>query len=497
MKHLNKRSSGILLPIFSLPNAYGIGSFGQSAYEFVDFLHQAGQRFWQILPLGQTSFGDSPYQSPSINAGNPYFIDLELLVEMGLLTIDEIQSVHQEDNPETVDYEKLYNTRFTLLQKAFERFDITESNYITFKQNNAHWLNDYALFMVLKKHHQENVWNKWTDVYKYRDANALEAFIKDNQTAIEYWQCIQYLFYRQWYALKQYANDKGVYIIGDIPIYVAYDSVDVWKNPAYFQLDENLEQTALAGCPPDGFTPLGQLWGNPIYRWDIMQVDNYRWWIDRIKTAMNLYDVIRIDHFRGFSSYYSIPAGETTAVNGEWKIGPGIALFKQINKALGNIDIIAEDLGFLTPEVIQMLNQSGFPGMKLLQFAFDNREENNYLPHNYTRNSIAYIGTHDNDTAKGWLQKLGNTEFSQLKDYLDIDENNIDEIIFSLIKRVFATVSQLAIISMQDYLMLGENARINTPSTLGNNWQWRMLPNKANTVLAEQILQITKLYQRI
>lgn len=497
MKLIEKRGSGILLHISSLPNGCGIGSFGQEAYEFVDFLESAGQRYWQILPLGQTSYGDSPYQSFSTDAGNPYFIDLEFLEKENLLEKDDYIPVYENDDPHKINYEKIYNTRYIILKKAFDRFDKNSQEYVKFKEKNSKWLDDYAIFMALKKTHEDKEWSTWEDSYRKRDIDALNRFKNENYESVEFWKFIQYKFYTQWENLKKYANSKGIYIIGDIPIYVAYDSVDVWKNPEYFQLDENLQMTSVAGCPPDAFSPTGQLWGNPLYNWEYMRETGYKWWVERLESAIGLYDIIRIDHFRGFAGYYSIPFGEDTAINGSWQKGPGIELFKKINEKLGDLNIIAEDLGFLTEDVIEMLKESGYPGMKLLQFAFDSREGGDYLPHNYPKNSIAYIGTHDNDTARGWIENAKKEDIEYMREYLDIHTKNIKKTIWKLIARTLATRSNIAVIQMQDYLVLDNRGRMNKPSTLGNNWAWRMDKEDINQKLANNILNLAQLYKRI
>lgn len=496
MKLLETRGSGILLHISSLPNKYGIGSFGKEAYDFVDFLEKSGQKFWQILPLGQTSYGDSPYQSFSTDAGNPYFIDLELLEKDELLEEEEYSDIYKEDDLHKVDYGKIYNTRYPILKKAFGRFDTSEKEYIKFKNENRDWLEDYALFMALKEEHEDKSWNNWLPKYKKRDIRAIAAFKKENKERLEFWQFLQYKFYSQWLELKDYANSKEINIIGDIPIYVAYDSVDVWKNPRYFQLDKNLDMISVAGCPPDAFSETGQLWGNPLYDWNFMKKNGYNWWIDRLRNAIKLYDIVRIDHFRGFAGYYSIPADEETAVNGKWKKGPGIELFKMIKRELGNLNIIAEDLGVLTPDVIVMLEKSGFPGMRVLEFAFGSKEDNNYLPHNYIKNSVAYLGTHDNDTARGWLEGLDKETLDYVKEYLDIAPNSIGGTVWKIITRLLASPSNIVIIQFQDYLTLGNEARMNTPAVATGNWSWRMDIGDTNDDLAKSILKLTTTYKR-
>lgn len=490
------RGSGILMHISSLPGDQGIGTFGKEAYRFIDFLKKSGQKYWQILPLGQTSYGDSPYQSFSIDAGNPYFIDLDMLHEEGLLEKEEYESICWGESQEYVDYEFMYHIRYGILGKAFERFK-EDCEYEKFIKETENWLDDYALFMSIKKDHKDVSWDNWEDGYRKRDRETLENFKKNHLKEIEYWKFIQFKFYEQWKKLKKYAGESGVEIIGDIPIYVAYDSVDVWKNPEYFQLDVDLKMVSVAGCPPDAFSPTGQLWGNPLYNWEYMKSTGYRWWIERLQSAVKLYDVVRVDHFRGFAGYYSISAHETTAVNGKWKKGPGIELFKKVKEELGDINLIAEDLGFLTEDVIEMLKESGYPGMKLLQFAFDSREGGDYLPHNYTRNSVVYIGTHDNDTALGWIESAKEEDIEYMKEYLDINSEDKKEIVWKLISRTMATVSDTVIIQMQDYLQLDNRARMNIPSTLGGNWCWRMKKGVLSDELAEKIYKMTDLFKRV
>lgn len=497
MENMEKRGSGILLHISSLPSDYGIGNFGKEAYKFVDFLKESGQKYWQILPLGQTSYGDSPYQSFSTNAGNPYFIDFDFLKEEGLLKEEEYKNIDWGNSPTKVDYEKIYTHRYEILLKAFKRFDQNTPKYLEFLEKEKAWIEDYATFMSIKFLNNGICWNLWKDEYKFRDFNTLKKYKQENKDDIEFWKFIQFKFYEQWSKLKKYANENEVQIIGDIPIYVAYDSVDVWKNPEYFELTEKHEPESVAGVPPDPFSPTGQLWGNPLYNWEYMKTTGYKWWVDRMRSASEIYDVIRIDHFRGFDSFFSIPAKDKTAERGVWKKGPGIELFETLEKELGKLNVIAEDLGFLTPSVIKLLKDSKFPGMKLMQFAFDSREGGDYLPHNYTANSIAYIGTHDNDTGIGWLKTADKKDIEYMQEYLATDEKNKKELLWKIICRTMSTVSKIAIIQMQDYLMLGNEARMNKPSTLGGNWCWRMKKDALTDKLSKKILKITKLYQRV
>lgn len=487
------RTSGVLLHISSLPSDYGIGTMGTEAYKFVDFLKTACQSMWQILPVGPTSYGDSPYQSFSTNAGNPYFIDLDLLYDEGLLKKNEYSSINWGSDSRRVDYEAIYNNRFKVLRKAFDRFktgDMTAFN--AFIQENENWISNYALFMSIKDANNGISWLEWDESLRKRDSHALWEFKSSHEDDVLFWEFIQFKFFEQWNALKQYANDAGISIVGDIPIYVALDSAEVWVYPDLFELDGNLIPTAVAGCPPDAFSPTGQLWGNPLYNWQKHKEFGYNWWIDRIRSATSLYDIVRIDHFRGFDGYYAIPYGHETAEHGEWRKGPGMDLFNAVSQELGSLPIIAEDLGFLTEAVHKLLKDSGFPGMKVLEFAFDPREESNYLPHTYTKNSVVYVGTHDNNTTLGWIDELDKPTLDFCKKYLDTDS----DILWRMIKTAMSSVSDTAVIQMQDYLELGSEARMNIPSTLGGNWQWRMTKRDTTKKLAEKIADITRTYGR-
>ena len=407
------RASGILLPVSSIPSAYGSGSFSKEAYEFVDFLEKAGQSYWQILPLGPTGYGDSPYQSFSTFAGNPYYIDFEELIEEGLLTKEQCEECDWGGSEAYVDYEKIYKSRFRVLKEAFDNSRLEDNeDFQAFVAENAFWLSDYSLYMAVKDSYKGKSWSEWDGDIRLRKPEAIEKYAEKLKEEILFYEFQQYLFDTQWRKLKKYANDKGVKIIGDIPIYVALDSADTWANPELFQLDENRRPTGVAGCPPDAFSATGQLWGNPLYKWDYHKETEYAWWIQRISYCYKLYDVVRIDHFRGFDEYYNIPFGDTTAEFGRWEKGPGYDLFKVMKKKIGNKPVIAEDLGFLTPTVNQLLKKSSYPGMKVLQFAFDSREESDYLPHNYTANSVVYTGTHDNDTTVGWYQTISRRDRS-------------------------------------------------------------------------------------
>lgn len=490
------RASGILLPISSIPSAYGIGAFSKEAYEFVDFLKEAGQAYWQILPLGPTGYGDSPYQSFSTFAGNPYYINLEELIGAGFLTKEQCESCDWGGSEAYVDYEKIYLSRFKILKEAFEKSGIENNHaFETFVVENDFWLSDYALYMAVKDYFQGKSWAEWDEDIRLREPEAIERYSEQLKEQIMFYKFQQYLFADQWMRLKKYANENGVQIIGDIPIYVAFDSADAWANPELFQFDENRMPTGVAGCPPDSFSATGQLWGNPLYRWDYHKETEYAWWMQRISYCYKLYDVLRIDHFRGFDEYYNIPFGDTTAEFGRWEKGPGYDLFKVMKEKIGDKPVIAEDLGFLTPSVLELVKETGYPGMKILQFAFDSREESDYLPHNYSSNSVVYTGTHDNDTMMGWYQSVNGHDRSFAEKYLNVKDN--EDVVWNFIRAAVASVSDTAVIPMQDYLSLGSEARINVPSTLGNNWKWRMVKGQTGRELAEKIYKMCKLYGRI
>lgn len=489
------RRSGILLPISSIPSKYGIGTFSKEAYEFVDFLEAAGQKLWQILPLGPTGYGDSPYQSFSTFAGNPYYIDLEALTAKGWLHKEECDTCDFGDDAVYVDYEKIYHARFTLLRKAYERSGIAENaDFRAFCEANSYWLEDYALYMAVKNSFDGSGWNEWDEDIRQRKPEALAAYREQYVTETEFYKFQQFVFARQWNALKTYANAKGIQIIGDIPIYVAFDSADTWANPELFQLDAQCTPIAVAGCPPDAFSVTGQLWGNPLYAWDYHKKTGYAWWMKRIAYCYELYDIVRIDHFRGFDEYYAIPYGDKTAEFGHWEAGPGYDLFRVMKETLGKKAVIAEDLGFLTPGVLKLVKKTGYPGMKILQFAFDSREESDYLPHNYPTNSVVYTGTHDNDTTAGWYATLNKRDKRFARRYMNMRVKKEAE--WEFIRGALASVSDTAVIPMQDYLGLGSEARINTPSTLGDNWKWRLVKGQCSEELALRIRRMTKLYGR-
>lgn len=492
------RASGVLLPISSLPSEYGIGTFSKEAYRFVEKLEEAGQSYWQILPLGPTGYGDSPYQSFSTFAGNPYYIDLEALMGEGLLTKEELDACDFGDNEHYVNYEKIYFARFDVLRKAYERSNIRENqDFVAFKEKNAFWLDDYALYMAVKNKFEGKAWTEWDMDIRMREPKAMKAYKAELEDEITFYEFQQYIFAKQWKTLKNYANEKGIKIIGDIPIYVAFDGADSWSNPKLFQFDENCQPIAVAGCPPDAFSATGQLWGNPLYDWEYHKRTGYKWWVQRVQYCFELYDVVRIDHFRGFDEYYSIPFGEETAVNGKWMPGPGYDLFKKLNTKLGDMDIIAEDLGFLTDTVLELLEQCGYPGMKILQFAFDSREDSDYLPHNYPKNCIVYTGTHDNDTLCGWYNTIPEADKNFAAEYMNNAGAKAEDIHWDFIRLGMASVADTCIIPLQDYLGLGSEARINTPSTLGSNWQWRMGKDDFTSEIAQRMKYLTKLYARL
>ncbi len=457
-----ERKAGVLMHVSSLPNNRGIGSLGKAAYEFVDFMADAGLSLWQVLPLCPTSYGDSPYQSPSALAGNPYFIDIDTLIEEKLLKPTEAKEYKLTD----VDYAAVYYERYDTLRKAFKRFIKTPSeDYDAFKAENAFWLDDYALFMALKEAHDMQAWYTWEDEYKFRTAD-MTKFAK----AAEFHKFLQYEFYKQWTALKAYANSKGVKIVGDMPIYVAHDSVEVWGNPKQFLLNDDLSKKVVAGVPPDYFSADGQLWGNPIYDWNYMRETGYEWWVMRMSMALKLYDIVRIDHFRAFADYYVIPADRTDARVGEWSQGPGKPFFDIINARLNNPSIIAEDLGELHDCVRTLVRETGYPGMKIMQFAFDGNPYNDFYYTNYNTNCVAYTGTHDNDTTRGWFESLDDNNKALVRRTLGYDGDNIAA---EIIERLFSSNADTVIIPMQDFLNLPTKARMNTPSTLGGNWAWR------------------------
>ena len=488
------RESGILMHITSLPGAYGVGTMGKQAFAFVDFLEEAGQGYWQILPLTPTGYGDSPYQSCSAYAGNHYLIDLDMLVEEGLLQKSEIEHIDWCRSETKADFGRLYNNRLNVLRLAYSRFRGGEA-FDSFCVENSSWLPDFALFMALKGKYQGQPWYSWERGLKFRDPDAIWNARQELRDEIRFYSFVQFLFFRQWNALRAYAAQKGIRIIGDVPIYVPLDSVEVWSSPELFQLDQDLNPEAVAGCPPDAFSDDGQLWGNPLYRWDLLEQDGYSWWIRRLGAAGKLYDMVRLDHFRGFEAYWAVPYGDATARNGKWVKGPGMGFINALKTHLPGLDFIAEDLGFLTQEVLDLRRDSGFPGMKVLEFAFDSREPSEYLPHTYTSNSVVYTGTHDNMTMRQWFETVDPEAVQYAAEYMGLTEK--EGLVWGTIRTAMASVSDLCIIQMPDYLDLGGEARMNFPGTLSDcNWTWRAKDGIINKALAERILNMTKLYGR-
>ncbi len=480
------RSAGVLLSITSLPSPYGIGTIGKEAREFADYLKKAGQKIWQILPVGPTSYGDSPYQSFSTYAGNPYLIDLDTLVEEGLVTKEQIDSFDWGCNPAEVDYEKIYNSRFKVLRIAFENFKSKDqSKFEAFIEENAEWLDNYALYMAVKNSFDMISWTEWPDDIKMREEDAIEHYEKELSDDIYFWKFVQFKFYEQWESFRAYVNGLGIKILGDMPIYVAMDSADTWANPELFQLYDDGDPIAVAGCPPDYFSATGQLWGNPLYDWDYLKETDYEWWFARVKAASKLYDITRIDHFRAFASYYSIPYPAENAINGKWIEGPRIKFFEMMEEALGKIDIVAEDLGTLTPDVTELMEQTGYPGMKVLEFAFDSGEENDYLPHKYPTNCVVYTGTHDNDTIMGWVETANPDDVRHAREYCKMPDD--EPYNWGLIRVAYESNADMAIIPVQDLLGLGKEARMNTPSVLGGNWTWRVGKDALTDELAEKL----------
>lgn len=485
------------MSISSLPSPYGIGTLGKAAYDFADFLNAAGQKYWQMLPLGPTSYGDSPYQSFSTYAGNPYFIDLDLLIEDGLITKSDVEKGQWGTEPRYVDYGKMYESRFPLLRKAYlNGWDKNSKEISAFRNENERWLEDYALFMALKKHFDMKSWQTWPDedIKTRKSKEVIEKYRSLLKDDIQFYIFIQYLFYKQWDKLREYIHSKNIQIIGDLPIYVAMDSADVWAESEFFQLNAQCEPEAVSGVPPDYFSEDGQLWGNPLYDYDAMEKDGFGWWIRRISGASKLYDIIRIDHFRGFDEYWSVPYGEETAKNGEWKKGPGMKLVGVLSSWFNNVSFIAEDLGYPTPTVAQLLKDSGWPGMKVLEFAFDSRDSSSYLPHSYIENCICYTGTHDNSPLMQWKYDASEEDIAYATEYLGLNED--EGFSWGVIRGGMSSVANLFVAQIQDYLGLGQYHRMNTPGTQTDNWQWRMLPNEATNTLAKKIRHMTEMYGR-
>ncbi|MBR2067876.1 MAG: 4-alpha-glucanotransferase [Solobacterium sp.] len=491
-----KRSAGILLPISSLPSNYGIGTLGIEARKFIDFLVEAKQSYWQILPIGPTSYGDSPYSSFSSFAGNPYFIDFDLLEEEGLLKKEEYQKINWGKNKEDIDYGLLYEKRFMVLHKAVDRLYRTQKKeFLFFCEEEKYWLEDYASYMAIKNSLGGISLENWPKALRKKEKKVLQETKEKLKDEILFFKAIQYLFFKQWQALKAYAKEKGIGIIGDLPIYVARDSADVWANPEVFQLNKDGKPTLVAGVPPDYFSEDGQLWGNPLYDWKAMEKNQYDFWMKRIYQQFRFYDVLRIDHFRGFESYYAIKANAKNAKVGSWKKGPGKTFFTILEKKMKGKEIIAEDLGFLTDKVYALLEDCGYPGMKVLEFAFSPDDQiGRYLPHNYDENCIVYLGTHDNDTVVGWLKTAEKSHTKRAKDYFQLNEK--EGYNWGMIRGAYSSVAKLAIIQCQDILGLDNAARINIPSTVGMNWRWRMKKNALKKKDAKRLADLCALYQR-
>ena len=496
---MKKRQSGVLMHISSLPGKYGIGSFGQSAYDFVDFLVRTKQRYWQILPLGTTSYGDSPYQSFSAFAGNTYFIDFDILIEEGLLNEADVKGADFGDDPRKVDYAKIFDARRPIMGKAVARFLKADdlSDYESFVEQNAAWLEVFAEYMAIKEHFDNLAWTEWPDeAIRRREAASLASYREKLADKLTYHRVTQYLFFKQWLRLKAYANEHHIEIVGDMPIYVAADSADVWAQPHFFKTDAVGKPTCVAGCPPDEFSETGQLWGNPIYDWEAMDKDGYAWWIERLRESFKIYDIVRIDHFRGFESYWEVPADSETSATGKWVKGPDYKLFAAVKEALGDLNIIAEDLGFMTDEVIELRERTGFPGMKILQFAFNPDDESIDSPHLAPNNSVMYTGTHDNNTVLGWYKdEIDDAIRQYMAQYTNRKE--YETVPHAMLRTIFASVSFMAIATMQDLLELDGAARMNYPSTIGGNWTWRMTAEELNPIVEGELYSLTKTYRRM
>lgn len=493
---MKERAAGILLPISSLPSKYGIGTLGKEAYRFVDQLKEAGQHYWQVLPVGPTSYGDSPYQSFSAFAGNPYFIDLEFLMKEGLLTQEDVASCDWSLSPDDVDYARIYESRFAVLHKAYRESGFREEKgFKSFCKENKYWLEDYCLYMALKFYYGGKEWSAWEESIRLREKKAVKHYEKLLAEEIDFWRFCQYQFFKQWRALKKYANKRKIKIIGDIPLYMAMDSADVWTHGELFELDERKKPIHVAGVPPDAFSADGQLWGNPLYNWKEMEKRGFDWWYMRMSLNARLYDVIRIDHFIGIVNFWSIPAGSDTAINGKWRKGPGQKLTEVIKKATKGSDIIAEDLGVVGENVRKLIRKTGWPGMKILQFAFDGSSENEYLPHNLkSPNCIIYGGTHDNETLTGYFGGRTKKENKFARQYLDVQEDR--ELTRAVIRAGYASIANIAIFQMQDILGLDNRARMNLPSTVGTNWRWRMLPGQFTQKHQKELKKLCRLYSR-
>ncbi len=496
------RACGVLLPIFSLPSKYGIGCFSKEAYEFVDFLAEAKQTYWQILPVGPTSYGDSPYQAFSTFAGNPYFIDLEELIKLKWITKKDCDSVDWgetdcSNGSDYVNYEVQYKNRFKILKKAYKKSNISEDkDFKQFVKKNSGWLVNYASYMAIKDAHKSVSYLEWEEDLRLRKKEALDEWTKKCSDDIVFYEFLQYLFFTQWRKLKKYANDKGIKIVGDIPIYVSLDSADTWANPKLFQLDEKGYPLRVAGCPPDCFSEDGQLWGNPLYDWEYNKKTGYKWWIERFKSCFEMYDIVRVDHFRGFDAYYSIPYGDKNARRGKWVKGPGYDLFKAVKESLGEREVIAEDLGFITPSVHRLIKKCGYPGMKIMLYGFETNCVSEHAPFTYDKNCVVYTGTHDNDTITTWFNEcISKEEREYIRKYMNFKGNK--EVSWQYIRCGMSSVADTAIFPIQDYLCLGREAKINSPSTLGDNWKWRLIPGKLTKELAERMAEMATVYHRV
>ncbi len=484
------------MPIFSLASRFGIGCFSKEAFEFVDFLEKSGQGYWQVLPLGPTGYGNSPYQPLSAFAGNPYFISPEKLIEEGLLSWDDVNCMDFGGNQECVDYGKLYENRYKVLEKAYDNFleKGDKKELEKYSKENAYWLEDYALYLVIKELQGGKSWTDWDKELRSRDKKVIDEIKKNNKKEMEFIYFQQFKFDEQWKALKKYANDNGILIVGDIPIYVSPDGADTWSEPELFQLDEKGYPEAVAGCPPDCFTEDGQLWGNPLYDWDYHKKTGYKWWMRRLEACFNTVDIVRIDHFRGFYSYWSIPYGDKNARGGKWIKGPGMDLFNTLKEKLGDRPVIAEDLGFLTEGVVKMVEKTGYPGMKIMQFGFDPSANSEHAPHTYDRNYVVYTGTHDNDTILHWSLNCDKKTAKYAMKYLNVDKRK--DLPSAIVRACFASVADTCIIPLQDFLELDNEARINTPSTLGDNWKWRTSYTDWTQKLSKRMNKLVKTYGR-
>lgn len=490
------RGAGVLMPISALPSSYGIGTLGEEAYRFADFLKRIGCRYWQVLPVGPTSFGDSPYQSFSAFAGNPYFIDLDYLVEEGLLMKEELEGLTWQQREDVIDYATIYQLRFDILKKAYHRSNHkTTREFQDFCSNNSYWLQDYSLYMAVKEHFQNREWKLWDEDIKYYTADAVERYRVLLKEEIDFWEFCQFKFRMQWDRLKTYANSLEIQMIGDIPLYVAEDSADVWVHGDLFELDERKNPINVAGVPPDAFSDEGQRWGNPLYRWDVMEEKDFKWWRERMRVSAELYDVIRIDHFIGVANFYSIPASSDTARVGSWRIGPGRKLTDVIAESIGKAKIIAEDLGVLTQRVKDLVQEAGYPRMKILEFGMDGPADHEYLPHNYKdTNLVAYTGTHDNETLVGYINNKTEEELQFAYQYFDVEDKK--DLPYAIIRAMYSSIADVVIVQMQDLLLLDNSARMNLPATIGGNWIWRMTKSQYQELNEEKLYLYASLYNR-